>query len=140
LDQVSKKAVPNGKNLDWPVVIISGGFVMLFVLAALINIDLVTKLVNWSFSFSTKYFGAFWQVLLLLTFVIAIILAFSKYGGIRLGGLEKPEVKTFAWISMIMTALLAGGGVFWSAAEPITHFMNVPPAYQGVAAASKPCR
>jgi choline-glycine betaine transporter len=91
---------------------------ILFVIASLINIEVVSGWVNASFAWSCKYFGAYWQVLLFATFVIAVILAFSKYGGLKLGNLEAPEMSTFRWISIIMCTLLAGGGVFWSAAEP----------------------
>lgn len=76
--------------------------------------------------------GAFWQVLLLSTFVIAILLAVSKYGKLRMGGIDKPEISMFRWIAMIMTTLLAGGGVFWSAAEPMYHFLTTPPTFSGV--------
>jgi len=129
--------IPNKKGIDWTVFGISGGFMLVFVIAALINIDLVSQWVNTGFALSCKYFGAFWQVLLLGTFVIALILAASKYGSLRLGNLDKPEISNFRWVAMIMTALLAGGGVFWSAAEPITHFLTTPPTYPGVESATR---
>jgi glycine betaine transporter len=109
----------------------------LFVLAAFINIESVSSFVNTSFAFSVKYFGAFWQVLLLATFIVAIAMAASKYGRIKVGNVEKPEMSTFKWISIIMATLLAGGGVFWAAAEPMYHFMSVPPMYDGIEAGTK---
>ncbi|AQU78330.1 BCCT transporter [Planococcus faecalis] len=116
---------------DWPVLLISGGLLVAFVLAAFINVDFVSNMVNQSFAFAVKYFGSFWQILLLGTFFIALFLGFSKYGNIRLGGLEKPEVAYFKWIAMIMTTLLAGGGVFWAAAEPMYHFLDPSPNFAG---------
>jgi glycine betaine transporter len=115
---------------------LSGSLLLLFVLVSFINVDFVTNMVNKGFGFSVKYFGAFWQVLLLGTFIIGLVLAFSKYGKVRLGGMDKQEISTFKWISMIMCTLLAGGGVFWAAAEPIYHFMSVPPLFGDVEAAS----
>lgn len=125
----------NGKKTkpDWPVLIISGGLLLLFVLASFINLEFVSNIVNVSFAFAVNYFGAFWQILLLGTFFIALGMAFSKYGKIRLGLLDKPEISTSKWIAMIMTTLLAGGGVFWAAAEPMYHFISTPPAFEGVA-------
>lgn len=117
------------QKIDWPVMIISGGLLAAFVIASLINAAAVGGFVNWSFNFSTTYFGAFWQVLMLATFIIALIIAFSKYGKIRLGNTEKPELSNFKWISIIMCTLLAGGGVFWAAAEPMYHFLETPPMY-----------
>ncbi|MEB1809616.1 MAG: BCCT family transporter [Bacillaceae bacterium] len=124
-------------NLDWPVLLISGGLLVLFVLTSIINEDLVGHLVNSSFNLSVQYFGAFWQVLMLATFVVAIGMAVSKYGNIQLGKKEKPEMSTFKWISIIMCTLLAGGGVFWAAAEPMYHFLTVPPMFDGVEAATE---
>ena len=72
------------------VSVLSLGFLVLFVAMSFINIDVVTKLVNLSFSFSVKYFGAVWQILLVGTFFLSIALAFSKYGDVKLGDLDKP--------------------------------------------------
>lgn len=124
-------------GIDWPVFIISGGFVIAFVVMALIDIDSLSKVVNTTFAWSTKLFGAYWQVLLLLTFFIGLGLAFSRLGGVRLGNTSKPDFTTFKWIAIIMCTLLAGGGVFWAAAEPIAHFISPPPLF-GVKALSKP--
>lgn len=121
----------NQKKIDWWTWGISGGLVLLFVIAALINIDVVSKFVNASFAWCCNWFGAFWQVLMLATFVLAVILAVSKYGNVKLSQ-HKPEFATFKWIAMIMTTLLAGGGVFWSAAEPMYHFLTPPPSFPGI--------
>lgn len=120
-------------KIDWPVMFISGGLLIAFVVASIINTSAVGAFVDWSFSFSTTYFGTFWQVLMLATFIIALFLAFSKYGHIRLGNTQKPELSNFKWISIIMCTLLAGGGVFWAAAEPMYHFLETPPMYDGEA-------
>ncbi|WP_064094286.1 BCCT family transporter [Rossellomorea aquimaris] len=119
-------------KIDWPVFAISGGLLIAFVIAAFVSIDSVKTFVNGGFAWSSKYFGAFWQVLMLLHFLVALYIAFSKYGKVRLGYLEKPEITTFKWLSIIMATLLAGGGVFWAAAEPMYHFMTVPPMHEGV--------
>ena len=50
-------------------------------------------------------------------------------GRVKLGGISTPSISTFNWASMIMCTLLAGGGVFWAAAEPIAHFMDNPPIF-----------
>lgn len=121
-------------KIDWPVMAISGGLLLVFVITSVINATLVGDVVNASFQFSTDYFGAFWQVLMLLTFLIALFIAFSKNGKVKLGDLDKPEMSTFKWISIIMCTLLAGGGVFWAAAEPMYHFLTTPPMYDDVSA------
>jgi glycine betaine transporter len=60
----------NVANIDWWTWGISGGFVLIFVIAALINIDAVSKFVTAGFAWACDFFGAFWQVLLLATFLL----------------------------------------------------------------------
>jgi choline-glycine betaine transporter len=50
-------------------------------------------------------------------------------GKAKLGGLDAPEFTNFQWGSMIMCTLLAGGGVFWAAGEPMAHFISSPPLF-----------
>ncbi|MBB6450851.1 choline-glycine betaine transporter [Geomicrobium halophilum] len=114
---------------DWPVFAISGGILVLFVLASLIQADVVADIVDLLFGWSTTYFGAFWQVLMVAIFAVALGLMISKYGNIRLGLTDRPETSNFKWIAMIITTLMAGGGVFWAAAEPVYHFLETPPMY-----------
>jgi len=123
-------------KIDMPVFLLSGGLSVLFAILALYDIDLVSSWVNASFALSTKLFGAYWQVLLLLTFVIGLVLAFRRTGKVVLGGTDTPDISTFQWISIIMCTLLAGGGVFWAAAEPMAHFTSSPPLFSGTEAGS----
>mgnify|MGYP003645051501 FL=1 len=121
------------QSIDIPVFLISGGAVLLFAILALWDIELMTQWVNSAFATSTKLFGAYWQVLLLMTFVIGLLLAIGRTGRVRLGALNAPEMPTYTWLSIIMCTLLAGGGVFWAAAEPMAHFLSPPPLYGGEA-------
>jgi len=118
-------------GVDMPVFLISGGVLVLFAVLALYDIKLVSGMVNTAFAASTKVFGAYWQVLLLLTFIIGLVLAMGRTGRVVLGGLKAPEMSSFKWVSVIMCTLLAGGGVFWAAAEPMAHFTSPPPLFGG---------
>ncbi|MEX6501929.1 BCCT family transporter [Pseudomonas zhanjiangensis] len=118
-------------EVDVPVFLISGGFILLFAALALWDIESMTQWVNGAFAWSTKLFGAYWQVLLLLTFGIGLVLAIGRTGRVRLGALASPEMPTYTWVSIIMCTLLAGGGVFWAAAEPMAHFLSPPPLFGG---------
>ncbi|WP_442802087.1 MULTISPECIES: BCCT family transporter [unclassified Shewanella] len=116
-------------GVDNPALWMSGGFICLFVILALFDNQLLSEIVNVGFAWSVNYFGPFWQILMLLTFFIAIALASAKTGNVRLGNLDKPELDGFKWMAIILCTLLAGGGVFWAAAEPIAHFVTPPPLY-----------
>ena len=118
-------------GVDLPVFFISGGVLALFAVLAIYDIEMVSAWVNTAFSTSTKYFGAYWQILLLLTFIIGLFLAVGRTGSVVRGGLKTPEMSSFQWISIIMCTLLAGGGVFWAAAEPMAHFTSPPPLFGG---------
>jgi len=107
----------------------SGSFIAAFVFLALYDEALLSTLVNTGFAWSVKVFGPYWQILLLLTFLIGIGLAAGRTGKVVLGGIAKPEMDGFRWMAIIFCTLLAGGGVFWAAAEPIAHFVSPPPLY-----------
>ncbi|MEM6887399.1 MAG: BCCT family transporter [Pseudomonadota bacterium] len=66
-----------------------------------------------------------WFIMLEASFLLflAIYLAFSKYGSLRIGpeGSE-PEFSTPAWISMLFAAGMGVGLLFFGASEPLTHF------------------
>lgn len=116
--------------LDWPIFWISGGFFLLFLVIALIDLKTLSSLIGHAFAWSTHYFGLYWQVLMVLTFAASLYIGFSRLGRVRLGGVNHtPSISTFNWMSMIMCALLAGGGAFWAAAEPMMHFLAPPPYF-----------
>ncbi|WP_434362965.1 BCCT family transporter [Parasalinivibrio latis] len=116
-------------GLDNPALWFSGGFIALFVTTALLDHELLSSLVNAGFGWSVAVFGPYWQLLLLLTFLIGLGLAVGKTGQVKLGGLKTPEMDSFRWLAIILCTLLAGGGVFWAAAEPIAHYVSPPPLY-----------
>ncbi|RKQ33250.1 BCCT family transporter [Oceanobacillus halophilus] len=118
-------------KLDWPVFIISGGFLILFIILSFINSDMVGSTISSLFDLSANLFGAYWQILLLLNFLIGLGLAFSRYGKVKLGKMDKPKYSFFGWVSMILVTLLASGGVFWAASEPMNHYMSTPPLFGG---------
>ena len=116
-------------HVNKPLFAITGGFILLFCAVALFDIALLGEIVNASFAFSARYFGLYWQLLLLATFLVGLALCVLPGSGRRIGGLARPEFSHFQWGSMIMCTLLAGGGVFWAAGEPIAHFLSTPPLF-----------
>ncbi|MEM0997992.1 MAG: BCCT family transporter [Bacteroidota bacterium] len=105
--------------------IIGGFFVLLFLWLALFP-DSYQGAVGVSFAWSTRAFGWFWQLLVFLLFGVTIAIAASPLGKKRLGD-QPPELGYFSWLAIILSTLLAGGGIFWSAAEPLYHLQNTPP-------------
>jgi len=66
-----------------------------------------------------------WTVSLVLLLVIAT--CFHPRASVRLGKEDdRPEFSYLAWFSMLFSAGLASGLLFWGTAEPITHMLNNP--------------
>ncbi|WP_336037590.1 BCCT family transporter [Halobacterium yunchengense] len=74
------------------------------------------------FDFINKHFGWFY-IFAVNVFIIALVyFALSKYGKIRLGGVEADqEFSTFAWMAMLFSAGMGIGLMFFSVAEPMWH-------------------
>lgn len=116
--------------------ILTIGFLSLFLIAAIVDLESFTQNIQFLFERSAHLFGQWWQWLMIINFVFALIIAVSPMGKTVMGKLSKPDIGTFRWLAMIMCTLLAGGGVFWSAAEPMYHFMTTPPTFAGIDSAS----
>ena len=77
--------------------------------------------------------GADWVFILSSNFfiILSLYLAFSRLGKIRIGGLTaKPEFTNFAWYSMLISAGMGIGLMFWSVGEPLTHLNVTPPIFE----------
>ena len=61
--------------------------------------------------------------------VFSIWIAFGKYGKFRLGGPKaKPDFTIFSWFSMLFSAGMGIGLLYFSVSEPIEHFSKPPMA------------
>ena len=122
--------VPPPRNrLDLPLFALSGGVIVVFCLWALLDLKSLSVAVDAGFAFSARYFGLYWQLLLLATFLVSLVICFMPGAKVKMGRATTPEFTVFQWGSMIMCTLLAGGGVFWAAGEPMAHFISSPPLF-----------
>ncbi|MEE3849271.1 BCCT family transporter [Gordonia sp. LSe1-13] len=71
-----------------------------------------------------------WYILIVTGFVIfAIYCAISRIGTIRLGkDDEEPEFGVLSWFAMLFAAGMGIGLVFYSVAEPLSHYITPPEA------------
>lgn len=134
----SSAAPSRWHHLGDPVVLIlTMGFIIAFIGFSLAEPQWVATQIGEGFAWTAKNLGSFFQLLLLLTFFIAMGVALSQAGAARLGDLAKPEIGTFRWLAMILCTLLAGGGVFFAAGEPVYHFVVTPPVFDTEAATAE---
>jgi choline/glycine/proline betaine transport protein len=111
--------------------------IITFLLFSLLRPDYASDLFNRMGDFITSQLS--WYYISVMNFYLLFIvgLALSKFGKIRLGGdHEKPEFSNFSWLSMLFGAGIGIGILFWSIAEPLTHFQNNP--FMGEAQALSP--
>lgn len=120
---------PSHRFGDPVVLTLTMGFIALFVGLSIYDTAGVAEQIGLGFAWTAKYLGSFFQALLLATFFIAIGIAVTRAGKAKIGNLDAPEITTFRWLSMVMCTLLAGGGVFFAAGEPLYHFVVTPPAF-----------
>lgn len=78
-------------------------------------------------SFVSTNFGWLYIISIFFFCVFLIWLAFSKYGNIKLGADDaQPEYSRFHWCAMLFCGGTGIGLVFWSIAEPLSHFVSPP--------------
>ena len=101
--------------------------VVVFVLFTVISPDYAGSVFNRARDFISSQLDWYYVAIMNFYLIFAVLLVFSKYGKIRLGAdSDKPEFSYFAWFSMLFGAGIGIGILFWSIAEPITHFQNNP--------------
>ena len=85
-------------------------------------------------SFIESTFGWFYLLAVNVFLITIVYFAVSKYGSIRIGGVEaEKEFSTFAWMAMLFSAGMGIGLMFFSVSEPLYYFDN-PPAFFGAEA------
>ena len=87
-------------------------------------------LAEWSsalMSWVSHYFGWLYILSIVAFIGFCVWMALSKYGKIKLGkDTDKPEFSTFSWYAMLFCGSTGIGLVFWSIAEPLSHYAAPP--------------
>jgi glycine betaine transporter len=88
-------------------------------------------------SITIDYFGWFYLMAALAFLIFSAYLMFSKFGHIRLGeDTDKPAFSTLSWLSMLFSAGMGIGLLFWGVAEPVFHYTSPPTGEGGTAEAA----
>ncbi len=99
------------------------------VLIALIAPEATTGALKAGFDGVVHSMGLVWQGFFVVFAALALGIALSPWGATRIGGASEPDSPWISWLAVVLCTLLAGGGVFFSAAEPLYHLTTVPPAF-----------
>ena len=115
-----------------PVVFPVGvAIIAIFIAATILFQDQAAAAYNWAFSFVTSTFGWFYILVVNLFILVNLFFAFSKYGNIKIGGVEaEKEFSDFSWMAMLFSAGMGIGLMFFSVTEPMGYLQS-PPAFFG---------
>ncbi|MFW5753778.1 MAG: BCCT family transporter [Marinilabiliaceae bacterium] len=144
---MSEKNMPGGENprgikkyfdihgpVFWPATILLFIFIAITLIVGSPMERVFANIQEW---ISDK-FG--WFLVLVVNFYLFFTLyfAFSKFGKLRLGGRNAvPEFNRRSWFSMLFSAGMGIGILFWSVAEPVFHFTEPPHAEAGTLEAAR---
>ncbi|MEE0775614.1 MAG: BCCT family transporter [Bacillota bacterium] len=115
------------EHVDKKVAGIGGFICLVFVAWALIFREQAERVLGRILSIFSTDFG--WLYLMVVVFFIGFLfwICCSKYGSIRLGkDDDRPEYSTLSWFFMLFAAGMGIGLVFWSVAEPMSHYLYPP--------------
>ncbi len=108
--------------------IVSAGLILAIVLWGVVAPTHLGAVFDDALAMITRNFGWLYLWLVLGLVVLSLVLAFSRYGDLKLGSDdEEPEFSVGAWFAMLFAAGMGIGLVFWGVAEPISHYGAPPP-------------
>jgi choline/glycine/proline betaine transport protein len=116
----------------------SAGLIVFFVAVTLFFESRVDDLFNQVQGAVSTYAGWFFvgTMNVILVFVVALLL--GRFSSIRIGGEgAKPEFSNAAWFSMLFSAGMGIGLLFYGVAEPMFHFVASPLAEAGTPEAAR---
>ena len=114
-------------DVDPPIFWISALLIVMFILITLLvgePMDQIFSIIQDSISQNA---GWFFVLAVNLFLVFSLVIALGKFGDIKLGGrTSEPEFSRAAWFSMLFSAGMGIGILFWSVGEPILHYVAPP--------------
>jgi choline/glycine/proline betaine transport protein len=119
-----------GFDLNPWVTFVAGGLILVFIALTLLFPAQAETAFSNILAFFGNTFGWLYILATNLFIIVLALLAFSKYGKIRIGGPDAlPEFSTFAWYAMLLSAGMGIGLMFWSVAEPMFHYGSPSPMF-----------
>lgn len=110
-----------------PVFFVSFALVLLSLLLCLIFRASVDEWFARAQYYVTENLGWFFILTVNFVLIFCLTLAFNRFGHIRIGGEDaEPEFSTTSWFAMLFSAGMGIGIMFFSVAEPVSHFAQPP--------------
>ena len=133
-----EKAVhdPRDYKIRWGIIVVPVSIFLIILVSGLVVPDAFSTAINAAVMFIMKDFG--WLISLCTLFLLIFCLAvmFLPIGRIKLGGPKaKPNLSTFEYFALSLTAGMATGFILWPAAEMV-QYTTEPPLVFGEQAGS----
>ncbi|MCP0916421.1 choline transporter [Acinetobacter indicus] len=124
---MQKKTEQTTDSLNKVVFFLSATLILLFSLVTILFNDqanqLITQILNWV----SRTFSWYYLLAATLYLVFVLFIALSRYGEIKLGPKHsKPEFSLLSWSAMLFSAGIGIDLMFFSVAEPLSHYMSPP--------------
>ncbi|MFQ6574723.1 BCCT family transporter [Pseudomonas sp. UM16] len=110
------------------VVFITSALLILVLTALLIAVpEKAGEVLNVAQTWLTRSFGWYYMLVIGAYLVFVIVLAFSSFGKLKLGGKDdKPDFSYGAWAGMLFSSGIGISLLYFGASEPLDHYFNPP--------------
>ncbi len=125
---VRSRLAPSGlPTIDWTLFFISVGTILAACLPMLLfpeaSVEVTSKIYGWI----TGQLGLLYQWAAIGCMVVLAVIAFGKYGKVRLGGDDTPrEYSLLAWMGMLFCSGIGAGLLYWTPIE-WAFYLDTPP-------------
>ena len=109
------------KQLDWITTVVPFVSIMLLCGLFMLNPEGSAAVLGSIRYFLGDQLGSYYLIIGLGVFCCSLYIAFSKYGAIKLGNIDKPQYSSFKWGTMMFTSGLAADILFYSLCEWILY-------------------
>lgn len=114
-------------NIDFKVLVPTSILLVLSLFFAVFYTEDFTKFFDSIRTWIIKDLSWCYKLIYVFYFVVAIWLACSRYGDLKVGKEDDtPEFSFFSWIAMLFSCAIGLGFIFWGVAEPLYHYSNAP--------------
>ncbi|WP_223123664.1 MULTISPECIES: BCCT family transporter [Pseudomonas] len=121
------------------VVFITSALLILVLTALLIAVpEKAGEVLNVAQTWLTRSFGWYYMLVIGGYLVFVVVLAFSGFGKLKLGGKDdKPDFSYGAWAGMLFSSGIGISLLYFGASEPLDHYFNPP---EGASASAEAAR
>lgn len=125
------------EDIDWGITLAPLGIIILISAALMLIPEKAQNVITFLNNIFVNKMGFFYILLGIGILVTAVWLAFSRYGNVQLGKLDKPRYSNFRWGAMIFTSTMAADILYWSLVEWAYYYDAAPFAMEAMSLAER---